>query len=95
VWPSFYNSWTDTISMWPGMRPPQQQSVYPLHHALLTAPAYYRDPGGPSFAPLLLPPPHQQQAMALAWSPWMGAWDQQSLANSFSTMALTPLAVTD
>jgi hypothetical protein len=25
----------------------------------------------------------------------MGAWDQQSLANSFSTMALTPSAVTD
>jgi hypothetical protein len=22
MWPSFYNSWTDTISMWPGMRPP-------------------------------------------------------------------------
>jgi hypothetical protein len=25
----------------------------------------------------------------------MGTWDQQSLANSFNTMALTPLAVTD
>jgi hypothetical protein len=25
----------------------------------------------------------------------MGAWDQQSLANSFSTMALTPSAVID
>jgi hypothetical protein len=25
----------------------------------------------------------------------MGTWDQQSLANSFSTMALTPMAVTD
>jgi hypothetical protein len=25
----------------------------------------------------------------------MGVWDQQSLANSFSTMALTPLTVTD
>jgi BRCT domain type II-containing protein len=25
----------------------------------------------------------------------MGVWDQQSLANSFSTMSLTPSAVTD
>ncbi len=23
VWPSFYNLWTGTIPMWPGMRPPQ------------------------------------------------------------------------
>jgi hypothetical protein len=23
VWPSFYNPWTGTIPMWPGMRPPQ------------------------------------------------------------------------
>jgi hypothetical protein len=33
--------------------------------------------------------------MTPAWSPWMGAWDQQSLANSFNTMALTPSAVTN
>jgi hypothetical protein len=29
------------------------------------------------------------------WSPWMGTWDQQSLANSFGTMPFTPLAVID
>jgi hypothetical protein len=28
-WSSFYNPWTDTISMWSGMHPPQQQSVHP------------------------------------------------------------------
>jgi hypothetical protein len=28
-------------------------------------------------------------------SPWMGTWDQQSLANYFNTMALTPPAVSD
>jgi hypothetical protein len=45
--------------------------------------------------PLPVPPPHQQQAVAPAWSPWMGAWDQQSFANSFSTMALILPVVTD
>jgi hypothetical protein len=54
-----------------------------------------RVPGGPSFVPLPAPPPHQQQAVAPAWLLWMGAWDQQSLANSFNIMALTRLAVTD
>jgi hypothetical protein len=30
--------------------------------------------------------------MAPGWNPWLGAgWDQQSLANSFSIMALHPL----
>jgi hypothetical protein len=33
--------------------------------------------------------------MAPTWSPWTGTRDQQSLANSFSTMALTPPTVTD
>jgi hypothetical protein len=41
------------------------------------------------------PPLHQQQAAAPTWSPWLGTWDQQSLANYFNTMALTPPAVTD
>jgi hypothetical protein len=77
------------------MRPPQQQTAHPPQHTLLAAPAYYGAPGDPSFAPLPAPPPHQQQAAAPAWLPWMGAWDQQSLANSFSTMALTPPAVTN
>jgi hypothetical protein len=67
----------------------------PPQHALLAAPAYYGAPGGPSFVPLPLPLPHQQQTAAPTWSPWTGVWDQQSLANSFSTMALTPSVVTD
>jgi hypothetical protein len=98
VWPSFYNPWTSTILMWPGMRPLQQQQQQPAHppqHALLTAPAYYRALGGPSFTPLPMTSPHQQQAMPPSWSPWICTWDQQSLANSFNTMALTPTAVTN
>jgi hypothetical protein len=57
---------------------------------------------GPPFMPPLAPLPihrGQQQApvpLALAaWSPWTGSWDQQSLANSFNTMALVPPVVTD
>jgi hypothetical protein len=76
TWPSFYNPWTGTISMCPGMRSSQQQPAYPPQHALLAAPAYYKAPSGPSFAPLPVPPPHQQQVTAPAWSPWTGAWDQ-------------------
>jgi hypothetical protein len=30
-----------------------------------------------------------------AWSLWTGSWDQQSLANSFNTMAMVPPTVTD
>jgi hypothetical protein len=93
--PSFYNPWTGTISMGPGMHPPQQQPTHPPQHALLATPAYYGAPDGPSFAPLSAPPPHQQQAAAPAWPPWTGAWDQQSLANSFNIMTLTPPTVTD
>jgi hypothetical protein len=40
-------------------------------------------------------PPHQQQVTTSTWLPWTGTWDQQSLINSFSTMALTPPAVTN
>jgi hypothetical protein len=81
--------------MWLGMHPPQQQPTCPLQHVLLIALTYYGAPDGPSFVPLPAPPPHQQQAAALAWSPWMGMRDRQPLANSFNTMALTPPAVTD
>jgi hypothetical protein len=34
---------------------------------------------------------YQQAALALGWNPWLGAsWDQQSLANSFTSMVLHP-----
>jgi hypothetical protein len=52
------------------------------------APDYYLAPG--------YTPGQQQQApyqppAPANWSPWTGlGWDQQSLANSFNTMALTP-----
>jgi hypothetical protein len=54
----------------------------------MAAPGYYPAPG--------YTPGQQHQASYQAptpanWSPWTGSgWDQQSLANSFNTMALTP-----
>jgi hypothetical protein len=39
--------------------------------------------------------PQQQVYQAPSQSPWTGSWDPRSLANSFSTMSLTPPAVTD
>jgi hypothetical protein len=69
AWPSFYNPCSGTISMWSGMRPPQQQMARPPQHTLLAAPVYYGAPDGPSFAPLPVPPPHQQQATTSTWSP--------------------------
>jgi hypothetical protein len=36
-------------------------------------------------------PLYPQAAPGLGWNPWLGAsWDQQSLANSFSSMVLHP-----
>jgi hypothetical protein len=42
---------------------------------------------GASTVARIVPPPHKQQAIASTSLPWTGPWDQQSLANSFSTMA--------
>jgi hypothetical protein len=42
AWPSFYNPWIGTITMWLGMHPPLQ-SVHSLaqQHAMLVGPGYY------------------------------------------------------
>jgi hypothetical protein len=58
---------------------------------------------GPASAPPLAPlpvhpglmQPMGQQPPGPAWNPWTGCWDQQSLANSFSTMTLNQPAITD
>jgi hypothetical protein len=57
--------------------------------AFVATPGLYASPdfiSGPQQQPL-----YQQAVPALGWNPWLGAnWDQQSLANYFSTMALHP-----
>jgi hypothetical protein len=60
---------------------------------MLATPGYYNTPDDIPFALLSAPPPHRQQAAASNWSFWTSACDQQSLANSFNIMALTPPTV--
>jgi hypothetical protein len=55
----------------------------------VTTPGFYASPGLLSGPQQQQQPLYQQTTPAPRWNPWLGAsWDQQSLANSFSTMAL-------
>jgi hypothetical protein len=76
----------------------QQAHLYP--QAMLADALPYGPPpqAGPPFMRPVMPLPihHGQEAPApVAWSPWMGSWDQQLLAHSFNTMTMVPHAVTD
>jgi hypothetical protein len=69
--------------MYPGLLP----GGFQRSQALMAAPGYYPAPG---YTPGQQQASYQPPASA-NWSPWTGSgWDQQSLANSFNTMALTP-----
>ena len=116
-WPSFYNPWTGSFTVWPtrGQQqqphgpPPDGGSGHPTpQQAFMAAPNPYGIPPPPGFPPMLTAPafsmnqqqyhqqqPQQQVYQAPSQSPWTGSWNQQALANSFSTMSLTPPAVTD
>jgi hypothetical protein len=86
-WPTYVNPSQGHIAMYPSPSPTGQQRS----QAFLTTTGPYTLPG---FVP------GQQQLYQQAppapppgWAPWNGAgWDLQSLANSFSTMALQPPA---
>jgi hypothetical protein len=71
--------------MYPGPMPTGQQRT----QAFVATSDLYVSPGllsGPQQQPL-----YQQATSTPGWNPWLSAsWDQQSLANSFSTMALHP-----
>jgi hypothetical protein len=75
------------MTMYSGPVPTGQQRL----HAFAATSGLYASPGplfGPQQQSQLL---YQQAASSLGWNPWLGAsWDQQSLANSFSSMALQP-----
>lgn len=92
AWPSFYNPWIGTISMWLGSTR-GASSPCPPQLALLTTPSYEVPP--PSAAPLPYsspaPPllPLLETPVSTPWSPLARRWDQASLAASFGTMVLT------
>jgi hypothetical protein len=74
------------MTMYPDPVPTGQQHP----HAFVTTPALYASLGLLS-GPQQQQPLYQQVTPTLGWNPWLGAsWDQQSLANSFSTIALHP-----
>jgi hypothetical protein len=62
-------------------------------------PQQVKPASAPHLAPLAIHPRHMQQLGQLppgpVWNPWIGYWDQQSIANSFSTMTLNEPAITD
>jgi hypothetical protein len=73
TWPSFYNPWTDTISMWPGQTPGASRPPASAP-ALLTMPIAYGAPpyGPPPTHPA--PPPLQPMGTSTTppWSPLAG-----------------------
>jgi hypothetical protein len=87
-WPTYGHPWQGHMTRYPDPVPVGQQRL----QAFMATPGLYASSG------LLSGPQQQQQhplyqqaAPAPGWNPWLGAgWDQQSLANSFNTMALHP-----
>jgi hypothetical protein len=73
------------MTMYPGPVSAGQQRP----QAFVAMPGLYVSPGplsGPQQQPL-----YQQAALGPGWNPWLSAsWDQESLANSFSSLALHP-----
>jgi hypothetical protein len=80
------------MTMYSGPVPTGQQRP----QAFVATPGLYASPAplsGPQQQPL-----YQQVTLGSRWNPWLSAsWDQQSLANSFSSMALhsPPTSVQD
>jgi hypothetical protein len=86
-WPTYGHPWQGHMTMYPGPVPAGQQRP----QAFVTTPGLYASPGLLS-EPQQQQPLYQQAAQDPGWNPWLDAsWDQQTLANSFSTMALHPL----
>src|SRR6185437_10682518 len=77
-WPSFSNPWSGRISMWPFQGPGGGPRPQLQPAAMFTGAA-------PLFAPSWTPPAQPSQQPT-----WPGGWDQAALAQSFSTMGLTP-----
>jgi hypothetical protein len=98
-WPSFYNPWTDIISMWPSQAPSASCPPAPTP-ALLTTPPYGTPPsptyGIPPYdmtTPTPAPPQLQPTGSSptTTWPSFAGGWDPAALATAYRTMALAPL----
>jgi hypothetical protein len=85
-WLTYGHPWQGHMTMYPGPVPTGQQRL----HAFVATPGLYES-SGPLSGPQQQQPLYHQATPGLGWNPWLSAsWDQQSLANSFSSMALHP-----
>jgi hypothetical protein len=86
-WLTYGHPWQGHMTMYPDPMPARQQRP----QAFVATPGLYASSGLLSGPQQQQQPMYQQAAPAPGWNPWLGAgWDQESLANSFSTMALHP-----
>jgi hypothetical protein len=91
--------------MWPGPVGLKQQAPRHPQAMMAVAPSFGYQPQqvGPASAPPLVSLPIHPRLMQPmgqlppepAWNPWTRCWDQQSLANSFSTMTLNQPIIMD
>jgi hypothetical protein len=85
-WPTYGHPWQGHMTMYPCPVPTRQQRP----QAFVATPGLYASPDLLS-GPQQQQPPYQQAALAPGWNPWLDvSWDQQSLANTFSTISLHP-----
>jgi hypothetical protein len=85
-WPTYGHPWQGHMTMYSGPVPAGQQRP----QAFVVTPGLYVSPG-PLSGPQQQQPLYQHAAPGPGWNPWLDAnWDQQSLANSFSSMELHP-----
>jgi hypothetical protein len=93
-WPNYGHPWQGHMTVpWPRARWTAASAGLRGHTRPFASSSLMSGPQPQPQQPL-----YQQAAPAPGWNPWLGAsWDQQSLANSFSTMALhlPPTSVQD
>jgi hypothetical protein len=86
-WLTYDHPWQGHMTMYPDPMPARQQRP----QAFVATPGLYASSGLLSGPQQQQQPLYQQATPAPGWNPWLSAsWDQESLANSFSTMALHP-----
>ncbi|XP_072954293.1 uncharacterized protein [Typha angustifolia] len=104
VHPSFGQPWTGSLQMWPYGRPPPPQQAFtafpqygspfggvPGGYGYTTPSPYVYGGAAPSTPTHQGHPAHYQVPASAPWNPTHGgAWNQDSLVQSFNTMSLTP-----
>jgi hypothetical protein len=86
-WSTYGHPWQGHMTMYLGLVPAGRQHP----QAFVATPCLYASPGPLSRPQQQQQPLYQQATPGLGWNHWLStSWDQQSLAISFSSMALHP-----